>query len=122
MGPLIVDMVSEGSSVTMLIGGALDGLGRRASSSAFDRSISCRVMNGFLKDGPAAGQVVDAGDPPMRRGVIVLGDFGEDAHRYYLCSVDPTGAVYTHVGKVSWPPEAGPQVIRQPPAELVARA
>jgi hypothetical protein len=25
-------------------------------------------MKGFLKDGPAAGQVVEAGDPPVRRG------------------------------------------------------
>jgi hypothetical protein len=62
-------------------------------------------MKGFLKDGPAAVQVVDVGDPPMRRGVIVLGDFGEGAHRYYLCSVDARGALYTHVGKVTWPPE-----------------
>jgi hypothetical protein len=79
-------------------------------------------MKGFLKDGPAAGQVVEAGDPPMRRGVIVLGDFGEDAHRYYLCSVDATAAVYTHAGKISWPPEAGPQVIRQRSPETLARA
>lgn len=29
-------------------------------------------MKGFLNDGPAAGQVVEVGDPPIRRGVIVL--------------------------------------------------
>ena len=29
-------------------------------------------VKGFLNDGPAAGQVVEAGDPPVRRGVIVL--------------------------------------------------
>jgi hypothetical protein len=72
-------------------------------------------MNGFLSDGPAAGQVVEAGDPPVRRGVIVLdpGGFGEQAHRYYLSAVDATGAVYTHGGAVRWPPEAGPHVVRE---------
>jgi hypothetical protein len=47
--------------------------------------------------------------------VIVLGDggFGEDAHRYYLSSVDATGAVYAYGGPVRWPPEAGPPVIRE---------
>ena len=73
-------------------------------------------MKGFFKDGPAAGHSVDVGDPPMRRGVIVLnqGAFGEDAHRYYLCAIDASGAVYTHGGHVTWPLEAGPQVIREP--------
>ena len=73
-------------------------------------------MKGFLKDGPAAGQVVEAGDPPLRRGVIVLdpGGFGEQAHRYYLSAVDATGAVYTHGDVVPWPPEAGPHVVREP--------
>jgi hypothetical protein len=81
-------------------------------------------MKGFLKDGPAAGQAIEAGDPPMRRGVIVLaaGGFGEAAHRYYLCAVDPSGAVYTHGGKVPWPPKAGPQVIRQPLPDVAERA
>ena len=76
-------------------------------------------MRGFLKDGPAAGHVVDVGDPPRRRGVIVLDadGFGEDAHRYYLCALDSSGAVYTHRGPVAWPPEAGPPVIRQPRTE-----
>ncbi len=69
-------------------------------------------MKGFLKDGPAAGQAVEAGDPPIRRGVIVAGErtFGEEAYRYYLSSIDPSGAVYIYGGKVPWPPEAGPQV------------
>ena len=72
-------------------------------------------MKGFLKDGPAAGQAVEAGDPPIRRGVIVLDDggFGEAAYRYYLSSVDASGAVYTYGGLVRWPPEAGPRVIRE---------
>jgi len=72
-----------------------------------------RAMKGFLSDGPAAGQAVEAGDPPVRRGVVVLdkGGFGEDAHRYYLSSIDSTGAVYTYGGVVWWPAEAGPQVI-----------
>lgn len=45
----------------------------------------------------------------------MLGDggFGEDAHRYYLSSVDATGAVYAYGGPVRWPPEAGPPVIRE---------
>ena len=69
-------------------------------------------MNGFLKDGPAAGQAVEAGDPPVRRGVIVAGEgtFGEEAYRYYLSAVDSTRAVYTYGGKVLWPPEANPHV------------
>jgi hypothetical protein len=80
-------------------------------------------MKGFLRDGPAAGQVVEAGDPPVRRGVFVVAaeGFGEDAHRYYLCSVDSTGVVYTYGGPVFWPPEAGPRVVREPladPAEV----
>jgi hypothetical protein len=78
-----------------------------------------RRMKGFLNDGPAAGQVVEVGDPPIRRDVIVLdaGGFGEDAHRYYLSALDSSGAVYTHWGRVAWPPEAGPPVIRQPLTE-----
>lgn len=66
-------------------------------------------MKGFLVDGPAAGHTVEVGDPPVRRGVIVLGDgsFGEDAHRYYLIAVDSSGASYAHGGKVAWPPEVG---------------
>jgi hypothetical protein len=69
-------------------------------------------MKGFLRDGPAAGHVVEVGDPPPRRGVIVLDrdGFGEDAHRYFLSAIDPTGAVYVHGGKVWWPLEAGPPV------------
>ena len=78
-------------------------------------------MEGFLKDGPAAGHVIEVGDPPRRRGVIVLDSsgFGEDAHRYYLCALDSSGAVYTYRGSVSWPPEAGPPVIREPQTEAI---
>lgn len=66
-----------------------------------------------MVDGPAAGHTVEVGDPPVRRGVIVLGDasFGEDAHRYYLIAVDSTSASYAHGGKVTWPPEAGRAVV-----------
>jgi hypothetical protein len=73
-------------------------------------------MNGFLTDGPAAGQAVDADDPPMRRGVVVLGGtgFGADAHRYYLSAIDRSGAIYTYGGPVHWPLEAGPVVVRSP--------
>jgi hypothetical protein len=71
-------------------------------------------MKGFLKDGPAAAHAIEAGDPPITRGVIVLGEggFGEDAHRYHLSAIDSSGAVYTYGGAVRWPPEAGPCVIR----------
>jgi len=65
-------------------------------------------MKGYLTHGPAAGRIVEAGDPPIRRGVVVLGEgtFGEEAHRYYLSTVDDTGAIYVHGGIVSWPPES----------------
>jgi hypothetical protein len=57
--------------------------------------------------------VVEAGDPPLRRAVVIPSDggFAEDAYRYYLSSVDAAGASYTFGGKVLWPPEAGSQVI-----------
>jgi hypothetical protein len=44
--------------------------------------------------------------------VIVLDNegFGENAHRYYLSAIDPSGAVYFYGGAVWWPPEAGPRV------------
>jgi hypothetical protein len=76
-------------------------------------------MKGFLKDGPAAGQAFEVGDPPIRRGMIVLGQaaFGEHTHRYYLSEIDDSGAVYTYGGAVPWPPEAGPPVIRRRRAE-----
>jgi hypothetical protein len=72
-------------------------------------------MKGFLKDGPAAGQAFEVGDPPIRRGMIVLGEagFGEHVHRYYLTEVDDSGAVYAYGGVVPWPPEAGPIVVRR---------
>ena len=70
----------------------------------------------MLIDGPAAGSIVEAGDPPIRRGVIVLADtaFAEAAYRYYLSSVDTTSASYTYGGRVEWPPEAASQMIRRP--------
>jgi hypothetical protein len=70
-------------------------------------------MNGQLKHGPADGRIVEAGDPPIRRDIVVVGDgtFGEDAHRYYLSTVDDTGATYLHGGRVSWPPEASAAVV-----------
>ncbi|MFZ0384695.1 MAG: hypothetical protein WAL22_03435 [Solirubrobacteraceae bacterium] len=47
-------------------------------------------MQGLLVDGPAAGQVVDAGEPPVRRAVLVAnaGGFGELAYRYYPDAVN----------------------------------
>jgi hypothetical protein len=71
-------------------------------------------MKGLLIDGPGAGHVIDAGDPPARRGIVVLrdGGFAEDAYRYYLSSIDASGAVYTFGGEVPWPPEAGSQIVR----------
>jgi hypothetical protein len=73
---------------------------------------SARVK-GLLIDGPAAGSVVEAGDPPVRRGIIVTsGDgFAEDAYRYYLSSVDASGASYVYGGKVEWPPQARSEVV-----------
>jgi hypothetical protein len=77
-------------------------------------------MKGFLKDGPAAGQAFEVGDPPIRRGMIVLCEaaFGEYAYRYYLSEVDDSGAVYTYGGGVPWPPEAGPWATRRRHAEV----
>ena len=71
-------------------------------------------MLGFLKDGPAVGQAFGVGDPPMRRGMVVLSEsgFSEHACRYYLCELDGSGAVYTFGGAVRWPLEAGPPVRR----------
>ena len=80
--------------------------------SAGRSDLYCSAMKGFLEDGPAAGQLVEAGDPPIRRGIIVVGHgtFGEEAHRYYLSAVNESAAVYIHGGPVPWPPEAGPVV------------
>jgi hypothetical protein len=57
--------------------------------------------------------VVDAGEPPLRRAFVILGDsgFAEDAYRYYLSSIDAAGASYTFGGNVPWPPEAGSQMV-----------
>ena len=73
-------------------------------------------MKGFLNDGPVAGQAFEVGDPPLRRGVIVVGEafFGEQAHRYYLSEVDDSGAIYVYGGAGPWPPETGPHIIRRP--------
>jgi len=87
-------------------------------------------VKGLLIDGPAAGTVVETGDPPLRRAIIVLGrdGFGEDAYRYYLSSVDASGAAYRCGGKVAWPPEARSQMIarladqREPIADETAPA
>jgi hypothetical protein len=71
-------------------------------------------VKGLLIDGPGAGHVIEAGDPPARRGIVVLreGGFAEDAYRYYLSSIDAGGAAYTFGGDVAWPPEAGSQIVR----------
>jgi hypothetical protein len=74
-------------------------------------------VKGLLIDGPAAGKLVEAGEPPARRGVIVCDDsgdgFGELACRYYLSSVDDGRAAYRYGGAVDWPPEASLQMVRE---------
>jgi hypothetical protein len=74
-----------------------------------------RRVNGLLIDGPSAGQVVDAGDPPIRRALVVAGSdrFGEPAYRYYLESVDLGQATYRCAGQVEWPPEATSEIVRR---------
>jgi hypothetical protein len=69
----------------------------------------------MLIDGPGAGRTVDAGDPPVRRAVIIADAdrFGELAYRYYLASVDCDQATYRCGGKVEWPPEASSEVVRR---------
>jgi hypothetical protein len=59
------------------------------------------VMKGVLKDAPAARQAFEVGDPPIRRGMIVLGEagFGEHGHRYYLCEIDDSGASTRMAGR-----------------------
>jgi hypothetical protein len=73
------------------------------------------AVQGLLIDGPAAGQVVDAGEPPIRRAVVAPGasGFGELAYRYYLESVDFDQATYRCAGPVEWPPEASSEVVRR---------
>jgi hypothetical protein len=70
-------------------------------------------MKGLLIDGPAQGMVVQAGDPPIRRAIVILGrdGFAEDAYRYYLNSTDSTEARYRFGGQVLWPPEASSEAI-----------
>jgi hypothetical protein len=74
-----------------------------------------RHVKGLLIDGPGAGHVVDAGDPPLRRAVVVPGSdgFGELAYRYYLESVDIDQATYRCAGPVEWPPEATSEIVRR---------
>jgi hypothetical protein len=69
----------------------------------------------MLIDGPGAGQVVEAGDPPVRRAVVVPGaeGFGELAYRYYLASVDSGQAAYRCAGEVEWPPVASKEIVRR---------
>ena len=73
------------------------------------------AVQGLLIDGPSAGQVVEAGDPPVRRAVVVPGEqgFGELAYRYYLESVEFDRATYRCAGQVEWPPEASSQMVRR---------
>jgi hypothetical protein len=85
-------------------------------------------VKGLLIDGHAEGSVVEAGDPPLRRGIIVMSEdgFAKDAYRYCLTSVAASGAAYTYGGKVAWPPEARSEVIgrladqRKPVADKTA--
>jgi hypothetical protein len=69
----------------------------------------------MLIDGPGAGHLVEAGDPPIRRAVVVPGadGFGELAYRYYLESVDVDQATYRCAGLVEWPPEARSEIVRR---------
>jgi hypothetical protein len=64
---------------------------------------------------PGAGQLVEVGEPPLRRAVFVpaAGGFGESAYRYYLESVDFDHATYRCAGQVDWPPEAGREMVRR---------
>jgi hypothetical protein len=72
-----------------------------------------RVVKGLLIDGPAAGSVVEAGDPPVRRRIIVKArdGFSENAYRYHLTSVDGSGASYAYSGRAAWLPEARSQMV-----------
>jgi hypothetical protein len=86
------------------------------------------AVQGRLIDGPGAGQVLDVGEPPLRRAVFVpdAGGFGAYGYRYYLESVDFDQATYRCAGQVGWPPEASSQIVRrladqrQPSAEATA--
>ena len=80
------------------------------------------AVKGLLLDGPGAGQVVDAGEPQVRRAVFVPGSdgFGEVAYRYYLVSTDFDQATYRCAAQVEWPPEAITEIVRRlSGAELV---
>jgi hypothetical protein len=66
-----------------------------------------------LIDGPGAGQLVEVGDPPLRRAVYVTSGFGEVAYRYYLESVEFDEASYRCAGQVEWPPEARSEIFRR---------
>jgi len=101
---------------------------RSRTPAASSGEVIVRRVKGFLIDGPAAGSVIETGDPPARRGILVMSEdgFAEDAYRYYLSSIDAGVASYTFGGKVEWPPEAGSQMIgtlvdrREPVSDLPA--
>jgi hypothetical protein len=73
------------------------------------------LVKGMLIDGPAVGHLVEAGDPPIRRAVVVpdADGFGELAYRYYLESVDVDRATYRCAGLVEWPPESRSEIVRR---------
>ena len=56
-----------------------------------------------------------AGDPPVRRAVVVanVDGFGERAYPYYLESVDADQAIYRCAGQVDWPPESNSEVVKR---------
>jgi len=83
-------------------GSVLDWVSRAGRASIVS------VVKGLLIDGLAEGMVVEAGDPPLRRAIVIpgVGGFAEDAYRYYLSSIDSAGAGYRFGGQVPWPPEA----------------
>ena len=87
--------------------GTTHGSGRRGGIVA--------AVQGRLIDGPGAGQVVEVGEPPVRRAVFVPGAGGlsELAYRYYLESVEFDQATYRCAGQVEWPPEARSQIVSQ---------
>jgi hypothetical protein len=85
------------------------------SAPAVRRGDIVAAMQGILIDGPGAGQVVDAGEPPVRRAVFMAdsGGFSELAYRYYLETVDFDQASYRCAGQIEWPPEARSQMVRR---------
>jgi hypothetical protein len=84
------------------------------------------LVKGLLIDGPGAGQLVDAGNPPARRAVFVptADGFSELAYRYYLVSTDLDRATYRCASQVEWAPEAISEIVRRlaDQRELIADA